>query len=101
MPHKRNGKQAKARRRTAAEERKERNKQFMDYMAMSPEERLITALFGAHEECIECGNEKLIGTDCQTPHCKAIREEGSKFYEEVTEDHIKIGHGSLIGGLDY
>lgn len=49
-PHKRNGKQAAARRKKDAEERKEHNKRFMDkYESASPEERLIMDIFSKPE----------------------------------------------------
>lgn len=77
MTHKRNGKAAKQRRQNQAQ------------------------IFGAWEKCDECLAEKLVGTDCQTPHCKALREEDSIFYDHVTQDEIIYGNGTLIAGIDY
>lgn len=102
MSHKRNGKLAKAKRQERARDRTTANKQFFDHVdTLSPNERLITAIFGAHETCMECGNEKLIKTDCQTPHCKALRGESSMFYDEDTDDHITIKGSTMYKGVDY
>ena len=101
-PHKRNGKAAKARRQEAAELRRVQNKQIMDkFKDITPEERLIIAIFGVWESCMECQNQKVVGSDCMTPHCMSIREEESVFYDEVTEDHIQVKGARMIAGLDY
>lgn len=102
-PNKRNGREAKLRRQIKAKDRRIRNNQFFDaYVKMTPEERLITAIFGAFTECPECGNDVLVKTDCQSPHCKSLREEKSEFYEEVTEDYIVLPGGeTLWAGVDY
>ena len=53
------------------------------------------------EECMECGNLKLANRDCQTPHCKGLREEASEFYDSVTEDSITINGATMYAGIDY
>lgn len=91
MAHVRKGRLAKAQRQERAAGRAKATAQHLKHIERNnPEERLLDSIFGVHEECIECGNSKLIGADCQTPHCKTLRHEESVFYDENTEDSITI-----------
>lgn len=102
MAHKRNGRAARLRRQEAVQDRQVANKQFYDHLdTCTPEERLIVAIFGVHEECQECHASKLVRADCMTPHCKALRDEPSVFYDEVTEDQISIKGATMYAGVDY
>lgn len=101
-PHKRNGREAKLRRQESAKDRRHVNHQFFANLdKMNPNERLILAIFGSHEECADCSASKLVGTDCMSPHCKELRRESSVFYDEVTEDRITIRGATMEAGVDY
>lgn len=93
-PHKRNGREAKLRRQQDAYKRNEETRDWLRREATAE-------IFGAQEECMECGASKFINRDCQTPHCKAMREEPSAFYDEVTDDYIQINGSRMYAGLDY
>lgn len=103
MAHKRNGKAARQRRQESAKTRKAHADQIYDLVVeATPEERLLTHIFGVWETCDECGSEKVVRHDCQTPHCKALRDEKSVFYEEITEDYIRTHGGAIMeAGIDY
>jgi len=102
MTHKRNGKEAKARRQKAALVRETMLEDHLRYVrSVDPAEGLLHKIFGKWETCMECQGEFLLGSDCQTPHCKALREEKSKFYDEITDDHIQINGHKMYSGLDY
>lgn len=76
MPHTRNGKAAKARRQESAKDRATQTAQYLErWSDLTAEERLLEAIFGAHDKCEECFAPKLRRSDCMTPHCKAMREE--------------------------
>lgn len=100
-PHKRNGKAARQRRQVQAQSR-ERFADILFRGAMpTHEEKLIIEIFAEAEECSECGGMKLIRWDCQTPHCKALRQEESVFYDSVSEDGITVRGATMISGVDY
>jgi rubrerythrin len=99
-PHKRNGKAAKARRQKQAMVSGEMREQHLDYVR-NQEPGLLDKIFGKFYTCNECGVEVLVGADCQTPHCKSLRNEASDFYDEVTEDHVQIKGARMYSGLDY
>ena len=95
----RNGKEAKRRRKENADRREEN---YASYIPDSAAETLLMNIFAAHETCNECGSDKLVRMDCASPHCMALRDEMSQFYEEVTDDHIKFHNGGILqAGLDY
>ena len=104
-PHKRNGKAARARRKETANDRAVTAQQYRvwldKHLTLPAEDRLIAAIFGSWRTCDECHADVLVGTDCMTPHCKAIRNEDSVFYDEVTDDHITIKGATMVAGVDY
>lgn len=76
MAHTRNGKAAKTRRQDSANDRRKASEQhFRYYDQASEKQQLAIRVFGQWEKCDECLSAKLIGSDCNTPHCKRIREE--------------------------
>lgn len=102
MTHTRGGKAARLRRQQAAADRAKSNEQYFErYVNLTPQERLIEAIFGVHDACMECGNSILRGTDCMSPHCKELRGESSMFYDGVTDDSITIKGATMQAGVDY
>lgn len=72
-PHKRNGREAKARRQKNAMQAAQFKEHIFRRGQLPPEECLLLGIFGAWEDCMECGAPKLRGTDCLTDHCVALR----------------------------
>lgn len=102
MGHVRRGKAGKERRRKQAQINDVTRAQFFAHLETLPrEDQLLYRIFGKWEECDECRNQKLVGTDCQTSHCKTLRDEESKFYDEITDAHITINGSTLLAGFDY
>lgn len=102
MAHVRKGRRAKQRRQERADTQKLVTRQFLEmYENLDPAERHLMAIFGAHEKCEDCSNEKLIGTDCQTPNCKTLRQESSVYYDEIAEDHVTVRGATMHAGIDY
>lgn len=102
MTHVRSGRRAKQRRRERAAARDLAQQKFRAaYHNMTPEEQLVVGIFGAYEKCEECLNLKLIGSDCQTPHCKILRNERSIYYDEVVDDHVTVHGATMYAGVDY
>lgn len=102
MAHTRNGRAAKERRQERARDRATATAQyFAAYENLSPDERLLHAIFGTYEECTDCGNQKLINADCQTPQCKALRGEKSVFYDHVDDNNIDVNGAIMFAGIDY
>lgn len=102
MAHVRKGRRAKQRRKLRAAERDSQQLKFLEtYLEMTPEEQLLVGIFGPYEKCDECLNLKLIGTDCQTPVCKAYRQESSVYYDEISDDHVTVHGATMHAGVDY
>lgn len=97
---KRNDKIARAKRQERAADRHKATEQFMDNYK-TPEVRLLDAIFGVWEACMECGTQVLRGTDCHSLHCKILRNEPSMFYDEVTENSITVKGATMYAGIDY
>lgn len=68
MAHKRNGKEARARRKQVADAGASRS--------MDSAEKLLIQIFSAGPPwCSECGYGIIPGQDCLSPHCRALRNE--------------------------